>query len=701
MKPSRIVQGRERRIFGLAATMALAALTAGSAHAAEQPSSPAHTNSLGMELVRIEPGTFTMGISGPQLPDALREGKRHFRYGDYDERPRHAVTISRPLYMGQFEVTNAQYEQFDPSHRERRGELGFSKGDHEAVVFVTWHDAVAFCDWLSKKEGLPYRLPTEAEWEYAARADTMTFFHTGDSLPEEYLQNPGESWYPALAWQAEAQRRGAPRVSLAVGKTPPNPWGLYDVHGNVEEWGHDWYGPYPHGAQVDPVGYADGDFRVTRGGSHSTLPFYLRAGNRAGTLPEDSSWLIGFRVVLGEMPQTTPLAPPPPPLNQQNVSQEIPADLAKGPDPKTPYFHGPRRYVKIDPDSYGPLFSSHNHDPALVECPNGDLLAIWYSTVDEPGRELTILASRLRYGTEEWEPASPFWDAPDRNDHAPAMWADGEGTIYHWVGLSAAASWANLAIVMRTSKDNGATWSKAKLIAPDHGGDRMPIESVFRASDGTLVLPSDSAIPRPGGREGGTNLWLSRDGGETWFDPGGKIAGIHAGVVELTDGRFMALGRWDPIGGNMPMSLSSDQGKSWSYRASPFPPISNGRRLAMTRLREGAIFLASFTDEMVITDAAGEDRTVRGLFAALSYDDGKTWPVRRLITDDGPGRWLDGGAWTGRFWMGHSSAEPKGYLSVTQTPDGVIQLISSANHYAFNLAWLEAPMPAVAPGGGD
>jgi hypothetical protein len=104
---------------------------------------------------------------------------------------------------------------------------------------------------------------------------------------------------------------------------------------------------------------------------------------------------------------------------------------------------------------------------------------------------------------------------------------------------------------------------------------------------------------------------------------------------------------------------------------------------------------------MVIRDASGADRTVRGLFAALSYDEGETWPVRRLITDDGPGRWLVGGAWTGRFWMSRSSAEPKGYLSVTQTPDGVIQLISSAQHYAFNLAWLEAPMPAIAERGSD
>src|SRR5690606_29082157 len=106
-----------------------------------------------------------------------------------------------------------------------------------------------------------------------------------------------------------------------------------------------------------------------------------------------------------------------------------------------PYFAGPRPYVLIPDGSEGPLFSKHNHDPAIAECPNGDLLAIWYTTVTERGRELGMAASRLRYGSEEWEPAAPFWDAPDRNDHAPAMWFDGDRTLYQFVGLSTAATW--------------------------------------------------------------------------------------------------------------------------------------------------------------------------------------------------------------------------------------------------------------------
>ena len=105
-------------------------------------------NSVGMKFVRIQSGSFLMG---------------HKDGGDWDERPVHRVTITKPFWMAVTEVTNTQYEQFDPEHRELRGKLGFSKQDDEAVVFVNWHEAAKFCEWLSKKEDKPYRLPTEAE----------------------------------------------------------------------------------------------------------------------------------------------------------------------------------------------------------------------------------------------------------------------------------------------------------------------------------------------------------------------------------------------------------------------------------------------------------------------------------------------------------------------------------------------------------
>ncbi len=131
------------------------------------------TNSLGMTMVRIEAGSFEMGST----------------QGDWDERPVHEVTISQPFFMSATEVTNAQYEQFDPRHKQLRGKLGFSTDDDEAAIFVSWDDAMAFCRWLGEKEGKPFRLPTEAEWEYACRAGTTTPYHTGETLPEPFHKN--------------------------------------------------------------------------------------------------------------------------------------------------------------------------------------------------------------------------------------------------------------------------------------------------------------------------------------------------------------------------------------------------------------------------------------------------------------------------------------------------------------------------------
>ena len=144
----------------------------------------------------------------------------------------------------------------------------------------------------------------------------------------------------------------------------------------------------------------------------------------------------------------------------------------------------------------------------------------------------------------------------------------------------------------------------------------------------------------------------------------------------------------------MPQSVSSDLGETWTYSASPFPPIGSGQRLLLLRLIEGPIFFASFAGKMTIPDASGQPREVSGLFAAVSTDEGNSWPVRRLITDGGPPRRIDGGGNTGPFTLGPDSAEPRGYLSVCQTPDGLVHLISSKQHYAFNLAWLTAPVPA-------
>ncbi|MHC4646696.1 MAG: SUMF1/EgtB/PvdO family nonheme iron enzyme [Planctomycetota bacterium] len=651
-------------------------LTTMSLDAAQMPTGEEYTNSIRMKLVRIEPGSFTMGVGKTPLPHGLTNMRGTQFEGDFDEKPNHKVTITNPFYMGTCEVTNFQYELFKEDHKELRGKnAGLSKEDDEAIINVNWYEARAFCQWLGDKEGMPYRLPTEAEWEYACRAGTTTHYNVGDAVGEEFRKN--------------AYMLGAAKyVELFVGKTTPNAWGLYDMHGNVEEWCHDWYGPYKAKSQKDPVGYVSGDFKVLRGGSHGTHIYYLRSANRLGTVPEDKHWLIGFRVVIGEMPKTKPLPLPDVPLNQKDVIGRDRSLISKGPDPSKPYFKGPRQYVRIPIEANGPVFAGHNHCPAIVECPNGDLLAIWYTGIGERERNMGVCASRLVWGAEQWQQASPFWDPPDRNDTALSMWYDDDKTIYHFNSMSISSNWNRMAVVMRTSTDSGATWSQPWLINPDHEKTIQLSEAVIGLKGGGIALTLD-----------GGGLWTSWDKGRTWAHSGGSIGGNHPGAVQLDDGTILGLVRAGGINDRMPMSISTDGGKTFTYSQSEFHPIGGGQRLALLKLRSGALFLASFGNlnglsgvPIMITDENGNQFQATEMFGALSLDGGKTWPYKRVITD-GSGRPVDstdGGALT----LSWRSSEHRGYLSVCEGLDGVIHLVSSRRHYAFNQKWMMTPQPA-------
>ena len=211
-------------------------------------------NSIGMELVLLEAGPFEMGSP------AGESGR------DADEGPVHEVTISQPFYLGKYEVTQAQWQAVmgdNPSFRSRCG--------HNCPVeFVSWADVQMFIAALNRREGVrTYRLPTEAEWEYAARAGTQTAYHFGNTAGE-------------LARYAWYDKRGfiTGKGPRPVGRGRPNAWGLYDMHGNVWEWVADWYGPYAAGPVTDPRGPSTGARRVYRGGSWSSDARDCRAASR-------------------------------------------------------------------------------------------------------------------------------------------------------------------------------------------------------------------------------------------------------------------------------------------------------------------------------------------------------------------------------------------------------------------------------------
>jgi hypothetical protein len=513
-----------------------------------------------------------------------------------------------PFRMSATEITNAQYEAFDPSHKAYRGYKGFSKADDEAVIMVSWEEADAYCAWLSRKTGRSFRLPTEAEWEYACRAGSATKYNTGDTFPEDQ-------------WKVQENTRDKVPVSLQVAQFAPNAWGLYDMHGNVEEWCLDW---------------VDGQYKAVRGGSHNTLVEFLATDYRSASIPEDRSVLLGFRIV-----------------------ETIQADPVR-----ESFFAEPLPYVIAPTDGKTPFYS-HNHQPAVTWLPDGRLLAIWFSTDAEAGREMVVLQST--FDGENWQPATLFCKVPGRNMTGSALLTLDNGELLHFQGVGDAGEWKDLALAMRRWQ-NGR-WSPLKYIEPEHEVRHQVIAGPIVTKDGRILLCCDAG---PDG-EAGTALHVSKDGGKTWKDTGSRIAGIHAGLVELADGRLMAFGRGNAIDGHMPCSISEDGGKTWSYNATQFPPIGSGQRLVLKRLQEGPLMLCSFGDN--------------GLYVALSYDEGATWPVNKLLTD-GKTRTLDGGAWTGTFTLDATHAEPKGYLACTQSPDGTIHLLSSRVHYRFNLDWI-------------
>ena len=611
---------------------------------ADPPAVKHFTNSVGMKFVRIDAGTFVMG-EGREPPRSRAEWEQR----DADESPAHPVKISRAFYLGVHEVANAEYEQFDPKHKALRGKRNSSWSDDEPVAYVDWHDAVAFCAWLSKKEGRPYRLPTEAEWEYACRAGTTTKFSSGDELPLNQA-NTGRT--------AEGKPDKQPRT-VKVGSFTANAWGLHDMHGNVAEWCLDWHGPYDAAAQTDPLGRADGYARITRGWSflrtNGDNRRTMRSANRSGLLPEDANAWTGFRVVLGELPNSKYLPQAKQPY-QRDVKQTPPTKTSH--DPAKPYFINYAKGKKnptIAKDTFGPIFSQWNHFAAVCACPNGDVLACWYTTVSESGRELAQACSRLRAGSDAWEPASLFFDVPDVNDHAPVLLRDGD-RIWHFCTQSM-AGWDDATNIARWSDDNGASWSKPKIILSRDDPHRLSQPcSAFIAKDGTMVLACD------GDNHIDERLMLSKDRGKTWSVAkgdmrkayGGKYV-IHPAIVPAKDGSILCFLRGQHP---MPLLTSNDCGDSWHAKTTPFPGTSSGMKIAAMRLASGAILLCS-------TDTKGDLVGISNTFAALSDNDGKTWSHVRKVEGVG------------------------GYMAVDQSADGVIHVFGTRMGCAsFNEAWL-------------
>ncbi len=231
------------------------------------------TNSLGMKFVKIPAGSFTMGSPSSE-PDR-----------DSDE-TQHRVTISNSFYMQTTEVTQGQWKAVMGSNPSKFSDCG----NECPVEMVSWDDVQEFIKSLNRKGEGTYRLPTEAEWEYAARAGTTTPFSFGSCLSTDQANYNGN--YP-LEGCSKGTYRQKP---VSVGSFSPNAYGLYDMHGNVWEWCADWKGDYPSGSVTDPTGPSSGSPRVIRGGSWSNIAQYCRSADRLSVTPGPRNYILGFRL---------------------------------------------------------------------------------------------------------------------------------------------------------------------------------------------------------------------------------------------------------------------------------------------------------------------------------------------------------------------------------------------------------------------
>jgi formylglycine-generating enzyme required for sulfatase activity len=270
------------------------------------------TNSIGLKLILIPPGEFLMGTTDEEKVEIERLLKQYAGANSQwlrEEHPPRKVRITSSFYLSVCEITQKEYKRVmgsNPSvfssdgaspEAELFADVTGMDTSHFPVENVTWDEAVEFCQRLSslaeeRHAGRMYRLPREAEWEYACRAGTISPFHFGNAVNGQQANCDGTQPYGTSMKGQNLER------TTRIASYPPNAFGLYDMHGNVAEWCQDWLGPYTAGEIDDPVGVTTGSRRVTRGGYWLCPGFGCRSAHRGGSAPANRAGNLGFRVAV-------------------------------------------------------------------------------------------------------------------------------------------------------------------------------------------------------------------------------------------------------------------------------------------------------------------------------------------------------------------------------------------------------------------
>jgi formylglycine-generating enzyme required for sulfatase activity len=620
--------------------------------------------------VSIPAGTFLMGADAEALPSSITKGygvmSSRPKHGDFDEVPAHRVRISHGLQIGITQVSPEEFSRFDPSYKAHSATPAYAAG-------VSWEQAMAYCRWLTKKTGKPWRLPTEAEWEYVARAGGTQLY--------------GDSDTPHPVDQA-------------------NKFGVKNMEVGRPEWTLDWYGPYQDlpEVQIDPTGAASGMTRVIRGGGldwrhtatktspdlnvPATSPYFSRPANRASLPPSYASanGNVGFRVVQAPMPTAHPTAPWhyffQTAIKQKDIlgSPALSKAIDK-PDMSRPLYRTHELFPDLEDKNMrgigwklglAPGLGINYHNSAIQVLPNGDLLAAYYNTPDqEDDPDQTVMTLRRRAGSEEWDMPEPWPVFADAGLAAPVIWNDPVhqsqpgGKVWFFWGFARLIgappfAWA-------TSSDNGATWSPAHFpVFPQPIGRYVsqPINSIVRGPDGAIYMPTDSTGRDPDGNGSISVVWKTADEGKTWSDTGGRTAGRHTTIVFAKNGDLLGIGgKNSEINGHMPMATSHDDGKTWVKSETPFDELMSGERPSVIRLKSGRLFfVADYNPKRQ------KHNHKDGSYVALSNDDGKTWTIKRLP----------------------SNILTVGYTTATQGPDGIIHVVTSKNKVNYEIELNEA-----------
>ena len=713
-------------------------------------------------MVKIPSGEFVQGYTNTPIPANLSNAAELFPNGDYDEQPYHTSRIQKSFYVSAFEVTNLEFEQFQPEHYSYRNTLNFSKNDDDAVLFVSWYDAVNYCKWLTKtygeKNGMKYRLLTETEWEWSSRANTTTLFWTGNTIPNEMhnhndcnngMPHPGEI------------------TPTKVGRFQPNPFGLYDTLGNVEEWVDDWYNMYE--ADGSSSRKSQQQLKVTRGGSHGTELYYLRSANRQAAVPTEKNWFIGFRIAADKIIEQTNIHEIDHYKNNDTSSMIVVVEeeeervtlhanelrmkdkvSSSWPsynkhngnmnDMKVPIL---KPYVNIPmPAGNSRLpFIKHNHDPTITACKMYDratkqvidrgLIASWFSTnCGEAGRCAGIAYSQLLPNANKWTIAKKDLNLADRTQCCPAYFYDRDTyRLYQFSAACAAGDWSgfysDLAGLLRYSDDCGETWADVQIIWPKHGVEHQIVVTIIKSHfTNQLLIPVDHWGIPPYIELGDQTLVQHNDyinmsslfNSKQWYRSPSKsgtkgynnTGGHHSSIVELKNQSYLTVGRGHPQtctlfskDGCMPISISNDGAFNWiGPNPSPFPAIHGGQREVMIRLGsiDQPIMLCSFANSGMKVPCGDDDNDtaamttsmeITGLFCSISLTEGDSWEYTRSITTDLTAKGHSVSGFDGaKFKMSYNSSEPNGYMDATIDDDGYIHLITSMNHYQFNLEYM-------------